>query len=137
MDHLTAEQRSENMRRIRSANTRPELAVRSALHRLGYRFRLHASQLPGKPDIVLPKYKTVVFVHGCFWHRHRCKKGNRHPRSNTDYWDAKLKKNVARDASNRRQLRLRGWRCITIWECQTKEQVKLADELRQAIDASG
>lgn len=90
MDHLTVERRSENMRRIRSSDTTPEVAVRRMLHRLGYRFRLHGRNLPGRPDIVLARWKTVVFVHGCFWHCHTCKKGNRRPKSNLSYWNSKL-----------------------------------------------
>ena len=106
------------MSRIRSKNTKPELIVRSVLHRMGYRFRLHRKDLPGKPDIVLPKYKTVIFVHGCFWHGHSgCKRGNI-PKTNKNYWIPKINKNKDRDRKHRSQLKKQGWKVAVIWECQ-------------------
>jgi DNA mismatch endonuclease (patch repair protein) len=106
------------MSRIRSRDTVPELQVRSALHRAGYRFRLHRKDLPGRPDIVLPKHSTVVFVHGCFWHRHPGCRFAYLPKSRVAFWRKKFNDNVERDRRNRRDLRRRGWRVITIWECQ-------------------
>ncbi len=118
-DHLTKKKRSWNMSRIRSKNTKPELIVRSLLHGMGYRFRLHRKDLPGKPDIVLPKYKTVIFVHGCFWHRHKgCKKCTT-PSSNKEYWKRKFERNVANDKIHKAQLRGKGWKVFVIWECET------------------
>ena len=109
------------MRRIRSKGMAPELAVRSLVHRLGHRFRLHRRDLPGTPDLVFPKAKAVIFVHGCFWHQHsRCRDG-RVPSSNKDYWSPKLETNVARDRRNRRRLRRLGWTVLTIWECEIKD----------------
>ena len=109
------------MSRVRAANTRPEIAVRRLFHRLGYRFRLHRRDLPGTPDLVLPKYRAVVFVHGCFWHQHDCRRGRRQPASNRAYWEPKLARNVERDESAKSALRRMGWRVLTIWECQIDE----------------
>src|SRR5687768_2132535 len=106
------------MARIRSSNTKPEVSLRKALHRLGLRFRLHGRKLPGKPDIVLPRFKTAIFVHGCFWHRHEgCKVANT-PKSNTDFWVDKFSRNVARDAKIADELKRLGWRVIVAWECE-------------------
>lgn len=118
VDTLSRERRSWNMSRIRGKNTQPELTVRSALHRAGYRFRLHRKDLPGRPDIVLPKYRTVVFVHGCFWHRHRGCKFAYAPKSRVDFWNEKFRSNVERDRRNASELRRLAWRVITVWECQ-------------------
>lgn len=129
MDTFTRKQRSDIMRRIRSTDTRAELVVRSLLHRAGFRFRLHNKQLPGKPDIVLPRYKTVVFVHGCFWHGHKgCKEGRR-PKSNTEYWNRKLDRNLRRDAANSKLLRKLGWKRIVVWECELKNIEALKQRL--------
>ena len=106
------------MARVKAKNTRPEVAVRRIFHGLGYRFRLHRHDLPGTPDLVLPKYRAVVFVHGCFWHQHSCPRGRRQPASNRMYWGPKLARNVARDATARSSLERMGWRVLTIWECQ-------------------
>jgi DNA mismatch endonuclease (patch repair protein) len=125
--------RSAAMSRIRSGNTTPELRVRSALHRLGYRFRLHRKDLPGKPDIVLPRWSTVVFVHGCFWHSHTCCEGHE-PKSNTEYWRAKLARNRERDKRNIDSLRLSGWNCIIIWECQTYSIAKIQRLFSEAME---
>jgi len=113
----TAAQRSAMMSRIRSKDTKPEMLVRKALHRLGFRFRLHVRGLPGKPDIVLPKYGTVIQVKGCFWHGHTCIDG-RIPKSNRDYWVPKLAKNKERDLANGRKLRRLGWSVRSLWECR-------------------
>ena len=118
MDHLTKEQRSWNMSRVHGKDTKPEMIVRSFLHRNGFRFRLHVKALPGCPDIVLPKYKTVIEVRGCFWHRHPgCKKATM-PATNRAFWHDKLQQNVARDAKNDTALSKLGWRIIVIWGCQ-------------------
>lgn len=116
-DSLTPEQRSERMSRIRSQDTKPELWVRSALHKAGFRFRLHRGDLPGRPDLVLPKYQAVIFVQGCFWHAHHCQNG-RIPSTRSDFWRAKFDANQRRDARNVRALRATGWRVLTIWECE-------------------
>ena len=106
------------MARVRAANTSPEIVVRRLVHRLGYRFRLHRRDLPGTPDLVLPKHRAVIFVHGCFWHQHDCRRGRRQPASNQAYWGPKLARNVERDASARSDLQRMGWRVLTIWECK-------------------
>jgi DNA mismatch endonuclease, patch repair protein len=118
--------RSRTMGRIRAKNTKPELVVRSLIHSLGYRFRLHRSDLPGKPDIVFPSKKKVIWVHGCFWHKHGCSLGRRDLRTNRDYWRAKLTGNRVRDHKHRRTLDQLGWSYLVIWECETKK-----DQLRQ------
>jgi DNA mismatch endonuclease, patch repair protein len=131
-DRITKQRRSWNMSRIRGENTAPEVRVRSLLHRLGYRFRLHSRVLPGKPDIVLPKYKAVVLVHGCFWHRHGCK-STATPKSNKSFWQAKFKQNVTRDAAVRKQLRASGWSVLTIWACTVKDEVNLTRQLNRFL----
>lgn len=118
------------MSRIRAKNTKPEMVVRGALSRLGYRFRLHVRKLPGCPDIVLPRYATVIQVKGCFWHGHDCLKG-RLPRSNRSYWIPKLKLNKMRDRKNERKLRRMGWSVKTIWECRLKNME--AEDLRAKL----
>lgn len=118
MDLLTRQRRSWNMGRIRGANTKPELVVRSLLHREGFRFRLHQRVLPGKPDIVLKKYCAVVFVHGCFWHRHPGCKYAYTPKSRVQFWESKFAANVRRDATVLDQLRADGWRPFVVWECE-------------------
>jgi len=115
------------MAAIRSANTRPEMRVRSALHGLGFRFRLHGKDLPGRPDIVLPKYGTAIFVHGCFWHCHRCKYGSVVPATRAEFWAAKRGGNVERDRRNAAALRKLGWRVLVMWECEVRtEEAALA-----------
>jgi DNA mismatch endonuclease (patch repair protein) len=111
--------RSRMMSGIRGKNTLPEMLVRSFLHASGFRYRLHVKDLPGKPDIVLPKYRTVVFVHGCFWHQHPGCRNAVMPKSNRKFWQEKLEGNVERDRRNVAALRKAGWRCLKIWECQT------------------
>lgn len=117
VDFLTPAQRSERMSRIRGKDSRPELALRRVLHRLGLRYRLHATDLPGKPDLVFPRYKAVVFVHGCFWHRHDGCKIATTPKSNTPFWVEKFEKNKARDSRVAAALRDIGWRVFVVWEC--------------------
>ncbi len=124
MDRHTPEQRSRNMAAVKSRDTKPELAIRKLLFSLGYRFRLQRRDLPGRPDIVLPKYKLAIFVNGCFWHRHEGCKIATEPKSNTDFWQAKFKSNVARDQRNYAALREMGWQVLVIWECEVKAMVK-------------
>jgi DNA mismatch endonuclease (patch repair protein) len=135
VDVFTRERRSEIMRRIASKHTQPEKIVRRVLHRMGYRFRLHGGDLPGNPDVVLPRWRIVVFVHGCFWHGHRCKKGSsrRRPKSNTDYWNAKLDRNVRRDKRHGQELQRLGWKRIVIWACETKDEQALEARLRRVL----
>lgn len=128
MDKLTSEKRSALMARIRSKDTRPEVVVRSILHHLGYRFRLHRKDLPGKPDIVLPKHRKVVLVHGCFWHGHNCRLASK-PKSNVAYWRNKLKANHTRDEKNLRALDALGWKVLVIWECEVRRMDGLAEKL--------
>lgn len=119
-DIFTLEKRSAIMRAVKSENTAPERVLRTALHRLGYRYRLHVKHLPGKPDLVFPKHRVVIFVHGCFWHGHDCKRGARQPKTNAAYWREKIARNKERDASHDKKLKEMGWRVITIWECALK-----------------
>lgn len=132
MDRLSVSRRSWLMSRVRGENTTPELTVRKYLHALGFRYRLHVNELPGKPDIVFPKYRTVVFVHGCFWHRHRGCRYASMPKSNVKFWIGKFNLNVARDKRNAVALRKGGWRCLTIWGCETKLNENL-DRLAERI----
>ena len=117
MDKFSAKKRSSIMSSVKNKNTKPEVMVRSLFHKNGLRFRLHRKDLPGSPDIVLPKFKTVVFVHGCFWHGHECPKGKR-PATNTEFWNEKLNKNLNRDKANYSALRKAGWNIELIWECE-------------------
>ena len=114
------------MSRIKSKDTAPEMRVRSALHRAGYRFRLHVKYLPGKPDIVLPKYKTVIFVHGCFWHRHKGCSNATMPSTNQEFWKEKFKRNVERDKCEQAELKKLGWKTIVVWECKINQPRFLA-----------
>ena len=124
VDTLTPAQRSERMSRIRSGDTKPEIVLRKALHKLGFRFRVHGTRLPGKPDIVLTKYKTAIFVHGCFWHRHPGCKVATTPKSNTDFWTDKFARNVERDERVVQQIEDGGWRVIIVWECDVDSPLK-------------
>ena len=124
MDTLSPEKRSEVMSHIRSKDTKPEMVVRRHLHALGFRFRLHSPKLPGHPDIVLPKWHTVVFVNGCFWHRHQGCKTATMPKSNVAFWTAKFARNVARDKKEHAALRRAGWRVIVLWECEVKTKLE-------------
>ncbi len=122
MDIFSQQKRSQIMGRVHSINTKPELLVRSFLHKNGFRFRLHDKKLPGHPDIVLPKYKTVVEVRGCFWHRHQGCKASTTPFSNTEFWEAKFKRNVERDKKHADELKALGWHLIVVWECETSKR---------------
>ena len=133
MDVLSKEQRSYCMSRIRKTNTAPEVIVRGIVHSLGYRFRLHRRDLPGCPDIILPRYRKVIFVHGCWWHRHNCPMGRRTPKSRQAYWLPKLQGNKERDKRNRGLLRARGWRVLTLWECWTRDLERLEERIRSFL----
>lgn len=134
-DKLTPERRSANMRQIRSRDTKPELTVRSFAHRLGYRFRLSRQDLPGRPDLVFTRLRSIVFVHGCFWHGHGCKRGGQGPKSNASYWTPKIARTRQRDQRNKRKLRAKGWKVLVVWECQVSDDFlrkRLAPFLRRA-----
>ena len=133
-DHLSPEDRSWNMSRIKDKNTAPEKAVRSALHKLGYRFRLHRKELPGNPDIVLAKYKTVIFVHGCFWHQHKGCKYAYQPKTRVKFWRDKFQINCERDLRTRRKLKKLNWKSKVVWECQTKNRLKLNCRLVRMLE---
>lgn len=133
MDRMSQERRSWNMSRIRGKDTNPERLVRSLLHRMGYRFRLHRQDLPGRPDIVLPGRRTVVLVHGCYWHRHCGCRLAYTPKTNRTFWLSKFRENVSRDERQYEQLRALGWHIITVWECETKSPAALAQRLRSEV----
>jgi len=118
MDSITPEHRSWNMSQVKGKDTKPELKVRSWLFKNGYRYRKNDKRLPGKPDVVMPKYRVVIFVHGCFWHRHPGCKNTRTPKSNIEFWETKFSRNVENDKRHVRELEDLGWRVITIWECE-------------------
>jgi DNA mismatch endonuclease (patch repair protein) len=125
--------RSAMMARIGQRNTKPELSVRRVLHRMGYRFRLHRKDLPGTPDIVLPRHHAAVLVHGCFWHRHpRCRFAYT-PKTRFDFWSRKFQQNVERDQRTERALRRQGWAVLTVWECETRDIPKLSDKLARKL----
>ncbi|MFO0858512.1 MAG: very short patch repair endonuclease [Phycisphaerales bacterium] len=126
IDTLSSEQRSRCMAAVKGRDTTPELAVRRMVHGLGYRYRLHASDLPGKPDIVLRRWHAVIFVHGCFWHRHRCRFGQATPRTRAAFWRKKFERNIARDRRVRADLRRQGWRVLVVWECQLRDSERIA-----------
>lgn len=133
MDKITAEKRSENMRRIRSKDTSPELTLRRLIHGIGYRYRLHRKDLPGSPDIVFPGRQKVIFVHGCFWHQHPgCREG-RIPGSRLDYWISKLGRNQTRDLANQRLLKEQGWKVLIVWECDLKDLPALTKSVEQFL----
>lgn len=143
-DFLSPKERSERMSRIRSKDTSPEIALRHELHGLGLRYRLNNSRLPGKPDLVFPRYRAVVFVHGCFWHRHPGCNIATTPKSNTDFWQAKFDRNVARDRRVATELRELGWRVFTAWECDLQSKTRtrmtaerIAREIRIEEQSSG
>ena len=133
MDTLTRTERSERMSRVRDKDTKPEWAVRHLLWALGYRYRLHGKDLPGRPDIVFPKLKKVVFIHGCFWHRHpRC---GRTPKSRLNFWLPKLRANRSRDLKNQRALRKLGWNFLVVWECELKNVDAIGVRAIEFLDA--
>jgi len=132
-DTVSRKKRSWIMSRVKSKDTKPELAVRALVFSLGLRYRLHKKDLPGKPDLAIPKLKTAIFVHGCFWHRHKGCRDNSNPSSNSEYWQAKFERNVARDKRNKADVRKLGWRAITVWECELKKLPKLERRLRRLL----
>ena len=133
MDTVDPKKRSEIMSHIRGKNTKPELLIRSLLHRSGFRFRIHRRDLPGCPDIVLPKYKTIIFVHGCFWHQHPgCRKATI-PETNKDFWTEKLTKNTTRDFLICNELKKQGWKTIIVWQCELKKILEVPDILLKQI----
>lgn len=124
VDTISSERRSWNMSRIRGRNTKPELMLRSMLHREGFRFRLHSKNLPGRPDIVLPRYRTVIFVHGCFWHRHEGCRNATMPSTRREFWSEKFDKNKERDIRSREALESAGWKVCVVWECELKSNLE-------------
>jgi len=134
IDLFPPAKRSWIMRQVRSMNTKPELLVRSLAHRLGYRFRLHRRELPGAPDLVFPSRRKVIFVHGCFWHGHPCRRGARLPKTNAEYWRNKITRNKERDKRHKRQLRQLDWSALVLWECQLRDQQKLAARLSRFLE---
>ena len=135
-DHLSAAARSENMRRIKSSSTAPELLVRRMVHAMGYCFRLRRKDLPGKPDIVFGPRRKVIFVHGCFWHQHDACRAGRIPGSNSSYWTPKLQRNVERDRATQQTLQAAGWDVLVVWDCETKDPDDLAQRLRRFLEKS-
>ena len=133
MDRISKEARSENMRRIAGKDTSPELAVRRLVHSLGYRYRLHRQDLPGRPDMVFPSRRKVILVHGCFWHQHEKCGGARTPKSNKDYWEQKLRGNRQRDIENRSKLSALGWDSLVIWECSVGHAAELRRLLKRYL----
>lgn len=126
--------RSRTMRAVKSRDTGPELVVRRVTHGMGYRYRLHRKDLPGRPDMAFPARRKAIFVHGCFWHRHDCSRGARTPKSNRDYWIPKLRRNEERDEKCRRRLAEMGWRTLVIWECETKDLNKIEERISKFLD---
>ena len=124
-DHLTLEARSRNMAQVKSRDTKPERLVRSLLHRMGYRFRLHRKELSGCPDIVLPRHRKVIFVHGCFWHGHPGCRRSGHPSTHREFWDKKIDATIARDTRNLASLEESGWKVLVVWECETRNHDSL------------
>src|SRR5215471_424622 len=135
-DIFSREKRSWIMSRVRGSDTDPELMIRSMLHRLGYRFRLHRRDLPGTPDIVLPSRRAIIFVNGCFWHGHSCRRG-RLPTTNSEFWQQKISKNRERDRRAQKQLRKEGWRVLIVWQCRTKDQANLLKRLTYFLGRDG
>ena len=133
-DHLTSEARSRNMAQVKGRDTKPERLVRSLLHSMGYRFRLHRKDLPGCPDIVLPRHRKVIFVHGCFWHGHKsCRRSDR-PSTNREFWDKKIDATITRDARNLDLLRAVDWKVLVVWECETRNNEVLTRLLSDFIN---
>lgn len=131
-DIMSRDERSERMSRIRSKDTTPELVVRRHVWREGFRYRLHAKELPGKPDLVFPSLRVAILVHGCYWHGHRCQKG-RVPKTNRPFWAEKFNANMARDRRNRARLKALGWTVLTVWECELSTIPKRQEALRRVV----
>jgi DNA mismatch endonuclease (patch repair protein) len=135
-DVFAPDQRSAVMRAVKSRDTKPEIAVRRVAHAQGLRFRLNRSDLPGKPDLVFPSRRAVIFVHGCFWHGHDCARGARTPATNRDYWRAKIGRNMARDKASLAALKKLGWKAIVIWECETRDAERLKRLILRKLHAA-
>jgi DNA mismatch endonuclease (patch repair protein) len=133
-DVHTPEQRSFNMSRIRGQDTKPEMFVRSMVHSMGYRFRLHRRDLPGKPDMVFPRLRKVIFVHGCFWHMHDCRYGTVVPQTNSEFWQKKRSSNAERDIRNIKAIEDAGWQALVVWECQTRTPNDLYETIIRFLD---
>jgi DNA mismatch endonuclease, patch repair protein len=136
VDVLTPKQRSFNMSCIRNRDTRPEIVVRSIVHRMGFRYRVHKSDLPGKPDLVLVRHGKIINVNGCFFHMHACKYGKVVPATNAEFWLTKRLANVERDRRNLRSLKQAGWKVMTVWECETKDVSTLAKRIERFLSSS-
>lgn len=133
MDTLSKAERSAQMARVKGRDTTPEMIVRRLIHGLGHRYRLHASELPGKPDIVFRQRRKAIFVHGCFWHGHDCARGARMPKTNREYWFKKIARNEQRDAEQRRALARGGWKILTVWECETRDLKRLTRRITRFL----
>lgn len=134
MDTVTSQRRSEIMSRVRGQGTRPEMAVRRLVHGLGYRYRLHAKRLPGRPDLVFARHRKVIFVHGCFWHRHPGCRLSRTPKSRVEFWRAKLDGNRERDLLKQRELRTLGWESLVVWECELNDSESIAERVTRFLE---
>ena len=134
MDVFTKKKRSWIMSRVAGRNTQPEIIVRKRIHRMGYRFRLYEKKLPGNPDIVLPRHKKVIFVHGCFWHQHKNCGRSKRPSTNKEFWDKKLDRTIERDRKNKRLLKELGWCVLTVWQCQTHDIKSLDQQLSKFLN---
>jgi DNA mismatch endonuclease (patch repair protein) len=135
MDVLSQERRSDNMRQIRAKHTRPEMIVRRLVHGMGFRYRLHVPDLPGKPDLVFPRWKKIIEIRGCFWHQHSGCVDAHIPKSRGEYWQPKLERNLERDIANLRGLRACGYRVLVLWECQTKNMTRLSARIARFLNA--
>ena len=133
MDKLSKERRSANMRAVKGRHTKPEMIVRRLTHAMGYRFRLHRADLPGRPDLAFPSRRAVIEVRGCFWHGHDCPRGRLKPEANAAFWAAKLSGNVARDACNLARLKAAGWRALVLWECELGDAGRLASRIKRFL----
>lgn len=136
MDKISPERRSANMGRIRSKNTSPEIVLRRLIHGLGYRFRLHRRDLPGKPDIVFPSRRKIILMHGCFWHQHSACPEGRIPGSRPEYWVEKLKRNQVRDEANRTLLEQQGWKIFVVWECELKDAAAVTKAVKKFLGST-
>ena len=132
-DSVSQAKRTEIMSSVKQRHTKPEIVVRKILHRHRFRFRLHNKKLPGTPDIILPKHKAVIFVHGCFWHQHEGCRKSRRPTSNVEFWNEKLDKNVARDSRKESELKKLGWKVLTIWDCEIKDEDLLIEKIKKFV----
>jgi len=133
MDVFEPDKRSDIMRRVKSGDTKPEMVVRKMVHAMGFRFRLHRRDLPGTPDLVLPRHHKVILVHGCFWHGHDCPAGHKRPKSNTAYWRRKLERNCLRDAENLAKLKAMGWDVLILWECEIRNAKNMRLQLERFL----